>query len=101
MRIIQREIGQLRHALIFKQTVTDGPALAGMVERQRSQQEGPMATDVGGAVAADGGEILVLALEVRPGQHGSVPSDPFGEMAAMPGTAVGVPESGIDAAEAE
>ena len=101
MRIVDRQISEERHPLRLDLPVGDRAGATEMMRRQRIEQVGPMCSYVRHAMFADRGEIAFLVLVIGGGDNLVVAIEQSDAAATMVTVAVGVPRTGIGAAEPE
>lgn len=99
--IVDRQTGKQRDPLVIEQDVAHAARLVAVMGDQRIEQKRPVRCDPRGAVGADVGEVLGLALIVRGGEHAPVGGQQCYLRTAVRAVAVRVPRFGIGAAEPE
>ena len=96
-RIIDREEGGQRHAVVFDLPVAQHAALLRVGARQRLHQPRPVRGNARRAMAADVGHERGALVRIRLRQHAAVAADPFGGRQAVQRAAVGVPARRVGA----
>ncbi len=94
-RIVEAEVGQQRHAVIFDLPVADHALAVGVVQDQRPQQIFPVRGDVGGPVLADETEIFTPVFVVGHRQGLARRRQPLHLARALPALTAGLPERRI------
>ena len=99
-RIVQRQVGHQRHAVVLDLTVAQGARALGMVTHQGFKQERPMRGEARRAVFRHMGQEAASVLRVGFGQHPAVEAKPFHVAHAMQRAALRVPAGRVGAPEA-
>ncbi len=100
LRLVQRQIAQLRHAVVLDLPVAQRAGLVRLVAHQRLQQPGPVGGDARRAVAADMGHEQLALVGIGLRQHLPVVAQPLGAGQAVQRLPVRVPAGRVAAAEA-
>ncbi|MNK66747.1 hypothetical protein D3C87_860720 [compost metagenome] len=99
-RVVQRQVGHHRHAVVLDLAVAQHAGVVRMVAHQRLHQVGPVRGDARCAVLGHVRQEGVALLRVGGGEHAAVGVQPLDAGHAVQGGAVGLPARRVGAAEA-
>ena len=98
-RVVDRQVGHQRHAVVLEQPVADRAFAIGMLEHQRLQQERPVRRYARRPVLADERQKLLALRRVGCREHGPIGRQPLDLVHAVQALTVVFPGRGVGAGE--